>query len=78
MHASDKMVKEELKIVGWVKLMRCTEVAMKRLFKPEEWAEIEKQAMYRIVELPAEEYESDNNSSKAKQSNVNKSVVKTN
>lgn len=49
------MVKEELKIVGWIKLMRCTELAMKRLFKPEEWAEIEKEAMYRVVELPTDE-----------------------
>ena len=51
------MVKEELKIVGWIKLMRCTAVAMKRLFSEEEWAEIEREATYKIVTLSDDEDE---------------------
>ena len=31
-HAADRMVKEELKIVGWVQHMRCQKLAMKKLF----------------------------------------------
>jgi len=41
------MIKDELKIVRWVQMMRCTDVALKRLFTPEQWAEIEKEAKFK-------------------------------
>ena len=48
-HTSDKMVKEELKIVKWVQLMRCTDYALKRIFTEEEWKEMVKESKYKTI-----------------------------
>ena len=43
------MVKEELKIVGWVQHMRCVRLAMQKLFTKEQWQLIENEAKYRVI-----------------------------
>lgn len=50
-HAADRMVKEELKIVGWVQHMRCQKLAMKKLFTEEQWKEIELEAKFRTLAI---------------------------
>ena len=50
-HAADRMVKEELKIVGWVQHMRCQKLAMKKLFTEAEWKEIELEAKFRTLAI---------------------------
>ena len=47
------MVKEELKIVRWLQFMRCTSLAMKKLFTVEQWKEIEKQALFKTITIDA-------------------------
>lgn len=50
-HAADRMVKEELKIVGWVQHMRCQKLAMKKLFTEQQWKEIELEAKFRTLAI---------------------------
>ena len=45
------MVKEELKIVRWLQFMRCTSLAMKKLFTVQQWKEIEKQALFKTITI---------------------------
>ena len=45
------MVKEELKIVGWVQQMRCVRLAMQKLFTKEQWKLIEEEAKFRVITL---------------------------
>ena len=51
MHAAEAITKNELKIIGWIQFMRCTEVAMGRLFSKQDLAEIKKEASIRTVNL---------------------------
>ena len=51
---ADKMVKEELKIVRWLQFMRCTSLAMKKLFTVKQWQEIERQALFKTITIDAE------------------------
>ena len=44
-------MKEELKIVRWIQFMRCTEMALKKLFTLEQWREIQSESKYRTVSL---------------------------
>jgi len=50
-HAAEAKTKEELKIIGWIQFMRCTEVAMGRLFSEQDLAEIKKEASFRTITL---------------------------
>ena len=45
------MVKEELKIVRWLQFMRCTSLAMKKLFTVQQWEEIERQALFKTITI---------------------------
>ena len=53
-HAADRLVKEELKIVGWVQHMRCQKLAMKKLFTEAQWQEIELEAKFRTLAIDPE------------------------
>ena len=53
-HAADKMVKEELKIVGWIQHMRCHNFAMKKLLTPEQWKEVELEAKFKTLAIDSD------------------------
>ena len=48
---ADAMVMEELKIVRWLQFMRCTSLAMKKLFTVQQWEEIERQAKFKTITI---------------------------
>mmetsp|Transcript_14525 Transcript_14525/g.18322 ORF Transcript_14525/g.18322 Transcript_14525/m.18322 type:complete len:147 (+) Transcript_14525:374-814(+) len=51
-HFSDKQASEEMKIVRWIRFMRCAEHALKtRLFSDEEWSQIVQDSLYRYIEV---------------------------
>ena len=47
------MVKEELKITKWLQFMRCTNLALQKLFTKDQLAEIEDLAKFRVITLDA-------------------------
>ena len=53
-HAADKMVKEELKIVRWIQFMRCTDLALRKLFTISQWKEIEAEARFKTISIDRE------------------------
>lgn len=50
-HAADEKMKDELKIVRWIKFMRTADHALKQIFTKQQWKEIEKAAKYRKITL---------------------------
>jgi len=48
------MVKEELKIVGWIQHMRCHNFAMKKLLTPEQWKEVELEAKFKTLAIDSD------------------------
>ena len=50
-HYSDSLVSDEMKIVRWIRMMRVTELAMKRLFSKDQLDEMIEESMYRYIEL---------------------------
>ena len=48
-HASDVAVKEEFKIVRWVKLFRVIKHALGKLMTEQEWAQIEEEVKEGII-----------------------------
>ena len=48
-HKADQLVKDELKIVKWIQFMRCTELAMKKIFSAKEWEKIQNQAKFKYL-----------------------------
>ena len=54
-HLADEAVKQDVKIVGWVKRNRMLKYAYSKLFSKEEWAQIEKEAMTRVLYIDEDE-----------------------
>ena len=52
---ADEAVKQDVKIVGWVKRNRMLKYAYSKLFSKEEWAQIEKEAMTRVLYIDEDE-----------------------
>lgn len=50
-HYSDKLASEEMKIVRWIRLMRVTEVTIRRLFTKQQLDEIFEESIYRYIQF---------------------------
>ena len=51
---ADKLAKEELKIIRWLRFMRCMDLAMKQLFTVKQWKDIEDQAKFKTLAIDSE------------------------
>ena len=53
-HLAEKLAKDELKLIRWLKFMRSTNLAMTKLFTVQQWKKIQEQAQFKTITIDNE------------------------